>query len=710
MGYDKFVSFLSKNLSNKCYDDVYPIENIEGGVLSKYIYYDVNFIIYKCISKVEEEINDVIKVLNCIEKNKEEKIKKSINNFKIKKYISFDFINRLLNVNDRIIFFKKSIDNIINKIVYDEILNYILFSTYSIHKPYFIKNVLIFFDGIPGYSKILEQRKRRIYNYINSLNRKKYYNQYFKEEFNYIKNDDILDIKYDYFNYIKNTYSINKNFGPQSLFLVNLVNYLKINLGKGNKIKLFISDGNIPGEADYKILKHIEDNKIMGDISIHSCDSDFLYFLILYQLKNQNNYLNLNLIKYNNNSYNLYNGKKLLDLFINKYKYDNKIDDNYINLNFLYDIMFIIQMFGNDLIPDNFEISTEINLSIFFNCHYTLYKNNDFIININNEKTINFNNLLKFLKLLDEYNLFTYNLLGKFFKINKRIIYIVCDVLNFNINQFINDLIIPYLKYEAHVFKDDIDMDDIRYKYINDSFNKNPINNLNIDEENKLYLNENFKYIFDYMNENDYGLIRLTTNCELCNNPYESLYNLIVVNSINDTNNILNKSFKFDNLQNSVKEYKKFTDNIDVHNYFEIIESQTKMLFYDINNFNPRNKIYCKYNVAPSVKNIINYLNNNDFYLKPKIKHNSYYFNNLSHHLIITPYLLDNLNYINKEDEYLPNIMNIMNNHIENLFSIKNINLRNINPDVFLNNINQLKLLFRNSNIKKLYLNKNILL
>ena len=217
---------------------------------------------------------------------------------------------------------------------------------------------------------------------------------------NHIIEDSELNIKYDYFNYIKNTYSVNKNFGPESEFLINLSSYLKNKLSNGNKINLYISAGNQPGEADYKILKYIENNKLNGDISIHSCDSDFLYFIILYQLKNENKYINLNLIKYNNNTYQLYNAKKLINLFLSKYKYDNKIQNSNINLNFLYDILFIIQMFGNDLIPDSFEISTEINLSIFYKCHYKLYENNNFIININNKKTINFNNLLLFLNLI----------------------------------------------------------------------------------------------------------------------------------------------------------------------------------------------------------------------------------------------------------------------------------------------------------------------
>ena len=429
MGYDKFVSFLTKNLSNKCYDDIYPIDNIEGLVISKYVFYDINFIIYKCINKVENKINNFIKILYCIDKTKDIKLKNYYNNSFLKNYIDLDFLSESKNIEERLSIFKKTIDHIINLVIYNEILNYILFSTYSIHKPYFIKNVLIFFDGIPGYSKILEQRKRRLQNYINSVNRKKYYNEYFKDDMNHIIEDCELNIKYDYFNYIKNTYSVNKNFGPQSHFLINLSSYLKSKLSNGNKINVYISNGNQPGEADYKILKYIENNKIRGDISIHSCDSDFLYFIILYQLKNENEYINLNLIKYNNDTYQLYNAKKLINLFLSKYKYDNKIQNSNINLNFLYDILFIIQMFGNDLIPDSFEISTEINLSIFYKCHYKLYENNNFIININNKKTINFNNLLLFLKKFNEYNLFTINLLNKFFKIPKRIIYIISEEL-----------------------------------------------------------------------------------------------------------------------------------------------------------------------------------------------------------------------------------------------------------------------------------------
>ena len=92
-----------------------------------------------------------------------------------------------------------------------------------------------------------------------------------------------------------------------------------------------------------------------------------------------------------------------------------------------------------------------------------------------------------------------------------------------------------------------------------------------------------------------------------------------------------------------VRKYNNFTKNVDVSNYLEILENQTKILFYDFNCFNSKNKIYYKYNTSPSIKKIIDYLHNNDFYSKPKIHYDSNYFDSVSHHLIITPYLLDNL-------------------------------------------------------------------
>ena len=267
-------------------------------------------------------------------------------------------------------------------------------------------------------------------------------------------------------------------------------------------------------------------------------------------------------------------------------------------------------------------------------------------------------------------------------------------------------MIIPYLKYEANLNKEIIDEDDIRYKYINDKINNNPINDFKLSIESKKYLNENFKYIFDYLNKEDFGLIRLTTNFEICNNQYQSLYNFIVSKSLIETNDFLNRSFTFKNIKNSYEEYINFTNNIDVYNYFHILENQTKILFYDFGNFSPNNKIYCKFHNAPSIEKIIEYIELNNYYSIPPPTFSKLSFNNVAHHLLITPYLIDNLKFLDQKDEYTNNIMNIMNKYINNLFDMKNINLRDINPDTFLINIYSLINLFNLNEVKLLYVKK----
>ena len=61
MGYDKLTLFITKNLTYKSYEEIYPIEDIEGSIISKHIYYDINFIVYKCINNIESDFNIIIK-------------------------------------------------------------------------------------------------------------------------------------------------------------------------------------------------------------------------------------------------------------------------------------------------------------------------------------------------------------------------------------------------------------------------------------------------------------------------------------------------------------------------------------------------------------------------------------------------------------------------------------------------------------------------
>ena len=43
--------------------------------------------------------------------------------------------------------------------------------------------------------------------------------------------------------------------------------------------------------------------------------------------------------------------------------------------------------------PPSYEIGPELSLKTIYECHYVLYKESNFVVNLNNECVINFNNL-----------------------------------------------------------------------------------------------------------------------------------------------------------------------------------------------------------------------------------------------------------------------------------------------------------------------------
>lgn len=682
MGYDKLISFISKNLTYKSYEEIIPIKDIEGHLISKHIYFDINFIIYKCINDVENDLNMIIKILcssNYIDHN--------IINKKLTDLFDILNLNSIININDiikinqlskKLTYFKSVINEIINIILYDKILKFILLTLNSINNSYFIKYINIFFDGIPTFSKMLEQRKRRCVNYLNSINKKKIYNEYFSDNETYIIEDE--DLIYDYFYYIKNTYNVNKNFGPESKFLYDLSEYLKNKLSILKNTIVIIDNGLNEGEADIKIISDIENKKIKGDICIYSCDSDFLYFSILYKLKNFNKYVNIDYIKYNYNTFNHYNANNLINLFISKYKDINYINTEQINNNFLFDMLFIIQFFGNDYIPDNFEISGDISLNIYFKAHYENYKNNKFIIDINNSNPINYDNLLFYFENLNKYNLFTYNILIKNFKIPFKIINILVIDLKLNINEIISKILIPIKNNKITKI----------------------VSELKINDKSKGELINFLSTISN--NDHNHGLIELQNMFECSDLNIQNIYKFIVCQSNNITNNIIYKQFNYTNLFDCYKEYLKYCKNIDIDNYFKVIDYQTKYLFYDIKYFNNNIHIYYKNNIAPSLSQIINFLKyNNNININNNYQIGNH-FDKFTHNLLITPYLLNSDKFINEYTfEYTQHVLQLMNNNIDNIFDINNINLRNIDPEQYLYFINHYIEFFKSDIINEIY-------
>lgn len=717
MGYDKLTNFFYKNLPNNTIEKIliYSADKPD----SKYniyaynhIFFDISFIIYSSITLLENDINYIIKNIVALPYNENKVIITNINNILSKniwKLLNFKLDNILdgETINEIIIKFKSFLttNNNINKLLFFYIYDKINFCINNIHDIEFIKSINIFFDGIPSYSKIIEQRKRRFKNYLESKNRKKYFNEYFENiNKNIISEDNII---YDYFEYINNIFSFNKSFGPDSELITSLEIFLKDNIkNKYKNINIYIDSGNINGEADYKIFKYIDENKINGEICIHSCDSDFLHLILLNQIINkENNYF---FIKHTNNNYELYNSNKIINILNDKYKSINNLECSFINN--IIDFLFIMQIFENDVLPINYYLSVDLSLTLLFNIHYSICKNKNFMININSEYTIDYNIFLLFLKKIKQINTIDIIILSKNFKLPYNFINLCCNDMKFTIDDIIHKLIIPYLGWEGNNIED-LDEDDIRYKLKNKEYSNNPIDEFNISENNKNELNHFMKNIFDYTDIDNYGIKKLDKYINIDSNPYQTLYNILVHDSLENRN-----SLKLSNIKDIDTFKEKINNTTHAKEYLDVLISQTIILFYDFKLHSPKNKFFYGYDNAPDIDHLITFIETNDMYevnnniLTKLKKKDNVYFDYITHHLFITPYLLDNL-YISKIGtfENIDSLINITNNIMKNIwYSDKdnnNFELKNIDPDYFIQNCNAIIKLLQSDLIK--YINNN---
>jgi hypothetical protein len=703
MGYDKLIHFLSKNLSNKVFEEILPNENPTN--LTQHICIDINFIIYNCIYDIENDINEMLKLINAIQFTDMNIVKEKILLIINKKYWKKNINFTTILCGDTITIIRKNlfdvINNKINIILYNHILLEIVNNIKNIYNHNFIKSINVFFDGIPSYAKIIEQRKRRINNYIESQKRKKLYKKHFDNIKSYILEDD--NIVYDYIYWADNMFSFDKAIGPQSILLSGLkqyiIKYIRLYF---DKVTIYIDDGSNYGEADYKIIKYIQN--LNGNITIFSCDTDFIFYILLFQLKNDNGNI-YNFLKINNNTYNLYNGSNILDLLKNKYEKVNNIND--INILVMNDLLFVIMLFGNDFIPYNYEINTDISINIIFRILYQLHKSNKYIINLNSKNKLNYNNYKFLLQQLLKSNSFSIIYINKNYKVPYIFTSIILEKLKYNINDMIKNIIKPYLIYS---YNKDCDEDDIRTILYNNNQNKlnsnklnpnglNPIDKLKLSNDDRNKLKIAMSNMFDYSNINDYGLIKLERKNDICNNQLNNLYNHICNNS-----KVTNCFYT--NIDKAYDEYINITNKSNIEEYLNLLNYYVDIYFNDINIHNYRNIIHYKYKYPPNFTNIIKYIENN-YIKKPVYELLPIYFDELSHQLFITPYLLNSkyLSQLNKI-KYIDKILQIIQYNIKNIWDYQ-LNLTENDVKEYLYLYNKLIVLFNSNIVDKLY-NYNI--
>ncbi len=687
MGFDGLISFLIRNLPNDTFDEINLDKNYNR-VISKYILIDISFILYNCYIEVENDINKILKLIYSLSCTDYDKVISMIEKEFSKNHwkdmeitldgetqdeISEKFIN-FLTEND-------------NKVFFDLLSNYTCSKLKNILENLFelkfSKEVILFFDSIPSYSKILEQRKRRIKNYIESQNRKEYYLKYFSD----LENDNMEEdnIEYDYFNWMKKKFSCNKIIDSNSSFVKHLKEYIKQGLQLQN-INVTIDNEDF-GEADYKIFKFISSKKLTDNITILSCDSDLVYQLILqqYNYNYLNKNINLSLFKFYVNSFDYcqyFSSNKILN-YISNYYHEINSSKDIQNNNFTLDFLLILNFFGNDFLPSSLEIGPEISFTNLIKTYYQVFnkKTSSIIIPQLNDNVlkydINFENLKLWLSELLKTSSFTKIILLRYYKVPYNITFILTEKLNLELLEIKDKILKPYLIYQGHI-QSNLDENDIRkilyQEFIKDNEITNIINPLdpkNYHQSLSSYLEQLESLLKDYLDYNDLENLGFKNNSysiETEDNMYQNLYNYISKESnISDKN--INVSFNYtipSSTKNQVEEYLLML-------YFIVTNFFNEMEFYKSTNLTR----YSFKNV-PSLKEIESFINTNDmsetkkkfnYIIDSNILEKNRYIDSTLHHLIITPYLIDS-NYLDMLDnkELLKKIINNFDNTLNKIW------------------------------------------
>ena len=395
MGLDRFANFISKSINNDGIEEININNNIRK-IVSNHIIFDLNFLIYQEIIEVENEINDIIKIILCLpfmcgnSEILEEQLKLILNQPHWKLYCNenditgiFDGFNEDEIIKKFIMFITSNTTSnsetpgesitILELVMYEKIHNIMIDLIEKIHNPTFIQSISIFFDGIPSFSKVIEQRRRRIKNYLESIEKKVLFKKYFdnldtnhkKLSENLSKNYESNSINelliFDYFKWIKNRFSIDKSIGPSSVFIKNLEVFVNFKMTKNfPKCTININSSKENGESDLKIFKHISSTDLSGDYCIHTTDSDLIHQILVQQsyYKIIGKDINLTVAKYIKN-YNLIGYVQILEAqliiknILELYNTVNNIKTN--NFKIIWDLCLIFYLFGIFFLLINFE-------------------------------------------------------------------------------------------------------------------------------------------------------------------------------------------------------------------------------------------------------------------------------------------------------------------------------------------------------------------
>ena len=484
MGFDRLLNFIIKNFN---YNYNFIIDDIKRNFLGNHILFDLNFIIYNQMFILEEQINNIVKIVLNLpfsytpDNKTEEKLQEIFDLPWWKNHCeNIEFIfdgdgeDEILSKLFNFISTKQSSGlSKLELMIIDCVINNIENIIEDFHIKKNIQSIIFFIDGIPSYSKIIEQRRRRTKNYYESTLRKQKFDTYFGKIKNIYMNED--GIKYNYFRWIEKRFGIDKSFSPISQIIKFLEQKISLYfIKKFPNIKIHVNSGSINGESDLKIFQYIQNNKLHGDIAIHTTDSDLIHLMLVQQtfffLKRED--INISIIKHNSRdndlNINYYDGPGMINCILKLYNQFNNLDsDKNLKNDYLivYDLCLLLFFFGNDHLPTTIQFGSEIGIDFIFKL---LNKNKAHIVTLINDKIeINFEMLKNTIENINNNisSIVAKILIIRNFKLSLNITNVLTDSdkLNLDYNGVIS-LIKNLLIKDALLLKEKIDITNISYQ------------------------------------------------------------------------------------------------------------------------------------------------------------------------------------------------------------------------------------------------------
>jgi 5'-3' exonuclease len=363
MGIEKFFNSLIKVEKIKSNG---IILGLKEKILSNFVYIDSNSVVHNISGEIEYDINyllySILLYMNDSLGSPLDEITLRI----VEKY-SFNLSGGITLENFKSSFSKEILDEIVLR----KIKEHIIYITTKLINPDSVKIINISFDGIPQMSKIVEQKKRRYNGYLVGELRNKIYNET-KDSFSNIRKM-----------YEQHKIGIDRGRITTRANLMERIAHVFASEIFKNEIKshhplleqVIVSNANVYGEGEKKIMEHILELGREGTYTIYSPDSDVV-ILGLICLNRLESTSNVNVLRFNQQSeeydfVDIYQLRtNILEMVIT---YTNSELVSSLNIiNVTDDIAFLFTLFGNDFLPkiEAIDARNDIETLIHTYCEY----------------------------------------------------------------------------------------------------------------------------------------------------------------------------------------------------------------------------------------------------------------------------------------------------------------------------------------------------